>query len=1505
MPSTATDEDGFCNSSFWDPALSWDTDNPQLPLCFEKTALVWGPCLLLWLLTPLELFVIFRSKCRDVPWRFTNITKVVLNTMLVILSAFSLFSSIILYLNGEKIYPVDIWTPCVFTATFILALVLLLWDRVRGLQTSGVLFVFWLTLSIAGMAQFLTELSQVNEENPEEHRHKIILYMIYYPVLVLMFILNLFSDPVPRITDYPKYQKICPEVQASFASKVVFGWFDQLIWKGVRKSLTVADLWDLRYQDSSDQVVRRFERNWEKSLGTITAKTTDGGKKTESNRTSPKSNRKSKKKLSIIGPLCKTFWIPLLSGAFTKLIGDMIAFANPQVLNLMIEFVASKEFMWRGFLYAVSMFVIAELQTVFFHQHLMSMYVIGINCRTALMSAIYKKALRISNSARKLSTVGEVVNLMAVDAQRITEFLPFSHLLWSSQLTIIAAVYFLWQLLGPAALAGLAVMIVLIPINTLIAKKVKTLQMRQMKYKDERIKVMNEVLSGIKALKLYAWEPSFKNQILKIREKEIALLKTAALWNASTSFVWVCSSFLVSFATFGVFVFLDERNVLTAEIAFVATALFNIIRNPISFFPMMVQMLIQFLVAAKRINAFLNAEEIDENSVSHDETKEEPLIIENGSFSWGTESTDLPILRNITLKVQPGQLVAVVGAVGSGKSSLISAFLGEMDKVSGYVNTKGRIAYVPQQAWIQNTTVKENILFGSNYESKKYSHTVEACALRQDLDMLPGGDSTEIGEKGINLSGGQKQRVSLARAVYNDADIYLLDDPLSAVDAHVGKHIFESVIGPRGELRRKTRILVTHAVTFLNQVDFIVVLKAGEITEMGTFRELLAKKGEFSDFLVQHITDTDDPELESEIEEMLDDDDERMKLKEKLKLSKSGSARSSISSVSQLHLMPENDETITAHIDKLIQSEKTETGSVKWSVYIHYLKSTGLLLSLSTVGFQIISQAMAISANIWLSTWTNDTTAAVDGVQVLDKRNFYFEIYSLLGFGQVLAVLGCAFTLACCTIMASRHLHFTMLSSILRCPMSFFDTTPIGRLVNRFGKDVDVVDSVLPYTINSAMSSFANVLGTLVVITWSTPIFASVIVPVGLLYYLVQKVYVATSRQLKRIESVSRSPIFSHFSETVSGASSIRAYRVESRFIKTSEDRVDANLVCYYPSLVSNRWLGIRLETVGNILILFAALFAVLGRDTLDSGIVGLSISYALQITGMLNHAVRMGSEIETNIVSVERIKEYAEVPQEAPWEIQPRPHPGWPSHGTVQFKDYQVRYREGLDLVLRGVSFVVNGGEKIGIVGRTGAGKSSLTLSLFRILEAAGGHIYIDGLDISTIGLGDLRSKLTIIPQDPVLFSGSLRMNLDPFEVYSDTDLWRALQLAHLDEFTRSQTQKLHHSIIEGGENLSVGQRQLVCLARALLRKTQVLILDEATAAIDLETDDLIQQTIREEFKDCTVLTIAHRLNTIMDSDRVIVLERGTLKEFDSPTNLLKRPASIFYGMAKDAGLV
>ncbi|KAG8247924.1 Canalicular multispecific organic anion transporter 1 [Homalodisca vitripennis] len=1483
-----------------DVKKSWETSDPDFSLCFEKTVLVWTPCLVLWLLSPLELWLIYTSKCRDIPWGLTNILKLLLNLSLITVSIVSMGWSAVRYFQDEQVFLLDLWTPAIQTITFMLAAVLLMLDKVRGLHTSGVLFVFWLLLGIAGAAQFRTEILRDSTTESEEENFKYILYMIYYPIVLLMLVLNLFADPPPRSTDYPKYQKLCPEVQASFISKIIFGWFEPLIYKGFRKPLTVSDLWDLRYKDTSSQIVPRFEKNWKKKLdySTRTKSKTILGE-------NPPAKESETKPVSVLGPLFKTFWLPIVASGFTKVLSDALVFINPQILNLMISFVAGKDYLWKGFVYAAAMFLAAEMQTILTQNTFMNMYNVGINWRTSLMSSIYKKALRVSSAARKSSTVGEVVNLMAVDAQRCSDFAQFIHFIWTAPIIIVVALYFLWQILGVAVLAGLAVMIVIIPFNGVIANKMKKLQTKQMKYKDERVKLINEILTGIKVLKLYAWEPSFKDYILKIRDKELLQMRTSALYSSSISFLWLSSSFLVSFATFVTFVLIDERNVLTAEIAFVSAALFNVMRFPIALLPLVVTLLLQFLVSVKRISKFMNAEELDFGAVTHDENRKEPLIIENGVFSWNSESAEEAVLRNITLKIEPGKLVAVVGAVGSGKSSLISAFLGEMDKISGNVNTKGKIAYVPQQAWIQNATVKDNILFGVNYNSKEYDRTVENCALKPDFDMLPAGDNTEIGEKGINLSGGQKQRVSLARAVYNDADTYLLDDPLSAVDSHVGRHIFDNVIGPKGQLRKKTRVLVTHGVTFLHQVDVIVVMKAGEISEMGTFKELLAKRGEFSDFLVHHIAETEQGELDPEIKELIDEDKVlRQNIERKLSIISSADSFKSGSSQGRRRDSVKIDTKPIQKKDKLVQVEKTETGKVKYQVYIHYLKSIGLFLGLATIFFQLVSQASNALGSIWLSKWTSDTSAAVDGVQVMDKRNTYIEVYAAFGFGQVVSVVLSSFALAFGSLRASRILHQSMLANILRAPMSFFDTTPTGRLVNRFGKDVDTVDSVLPLTMTQALAGSVTVIATLGVIVWSTPIFASVILPVGLLYYFVQKMYVATSRQLKRIEAVSRSPIYSHFSETISGASSIRAYGVENRFMKTLEEKVDENTACLFPSLVSNRWLGVRLETIGNILILFAALFAVLKRDSLDPGIVGLSISYALQITSMLNAAVRFASEVETNIVSVERIKEYAEVPQEAAWEIQPRPNPEWPNQGVVQFQDYQVRYREGLELVLKGVTFTVSGGEKVGIVGRTGAGKSSLTLGLFRIIEAAGGHIFIDGLDISKIGLKDLRSKLTIIPQDPVLFSGTLRMNLDPFEMHSDSDVWRALELAHLSNFTRGLNLGLLYNITEGGENLSVGQRQLICLARAVLRKTKVLILDEATAAIDLETDDLIQATIRKEFRDCTVLTIAHRLNTIMDSDRVLVLDKGHIKEFDSPQNLLKSPSTIFYGMARDAGL-
>ncbi|TNN53941.1 Canalicular multispecific organic anion transporter 2 [Liparis tanakae] len=501
-------------------------------------------------------------------------------------------------------------------------------------------------------------------------------------------------------------------------------------------------------------------------------------------------------------------------------------------------------------------------------------------------------------------------------------------------------------------------------------------------------------------------------------------------------------------------------------------------------------------------------------------------------------------------------------------------------------------------------------------------------------------------------------------------------------------------------------------------------------------------------------------------------------------------------------------------------------------------------------------------------------------------------------------VLICSFTLAMGNIGAARKLHFNLLTNKFQTPQSFFDTTPLGRIINRFSKDIYIIDEALPSTVLMFLATFFASLSNMIVIVSSTPIFAVVIAPLAFVYIFVQRFYVATSRQLKRLESVSRSPIYSHFSETVTGSSVIRAYGRHDAFVVMSDMKVDENQKSYYPGIVSNRWLGVRIEFIGNCIVLFAALFAVTGKANLNPGLVGLSVSYALQVTMSLNWMVRMTSDLESNIVAVERVKEYSETKTEAPWEVEDKkPPPEWPTEGNVEFHDYSVRYREGLDLVLKNLTLSVKGGEKIGIVGRTGAGKSSMTLCLFRLLEAAGGEITIDGLKISELGLHDLRSRLTIIPQEPVLFSGTLKMNLDPFEKYSDEEVWRALEQSHLHKFVSNQPAKLDLECSEGGENLSVGQRQLVCLARALLRKTRILILDEATAAVDLETDDLIQSTIRTQFEDCTVFTIAHRLNTILDYTRVLVLDMGQIAEFDTPANLLSQ-RGVFYGMAKDAGL-
>ncbi|XP_061394478.1 multidrug resistance-associated protein 1 isoform X2 [Musca vetustissima] len=1547
MADTTHPMDEFCGSKFWDLNETWYTFDPDFTPCFEQTVLVWAPCAFFWAFCIFDFYYLKASLDKNIPWNKLNISKLLLTLALLVLTAVDFIMAMVKKgdeATADLIYPVEIWTPVIKFATFTLILIFIPLNRKYGVQTSGCQFLFWFLLTIFSIPRCRTEVraehdrSQVLQSSISEmpdyswDEYKYVSFMIYFAFCCAMLLLNCFADARPRETKYKRTDKEIPENSASFLSRITYQWFDIMAWKGYRNPLEEKDLWDLRPQDSCKEIMPIFAYYWNKNIrknykvdASQPKVKFSNGQVSFDNPHGPK-NGKKQGEASIMPPIIKSFGGVFLFGSMMKLITDILTFAQPQVLRWIIGFVEDytlpedqQQPEWKGIFYAVLLFLLAAVQTIILGQYFHRMFIVGLRIRTALINAIYRKALVLSNATRKESTVGEIVNLMAVDAQRFMDLTTYLNMLWSAPLQIALALYFLWQLLGPSVLAGLAVMIILIPVNGVIANRIKTYQIRQMKYKDERVKLMNEVLSGIKVLKLYAWEPSFEKQVLEIREKEIATLKSTAYLNASTSFLWSCAPFLVSLVTFATYVLIDENNVLDATKTFVSLSLFNILRFPLTMLPMLISNLVQTQVSVKRINKFMNSEELDPNNVQHDPKKPHPLSIENGVFSWGDGDITL---KNINMHVKKNTLCAIVGTVGSGKSSVVQAYLGEMEKISGSVNTVGSIAYVPQQAWIQNSTLRDNILFGKPYDRKRYNRVIDACALRPDIQMLSAGDQTEIGEKGINLSGGQKQRISMARAVYSDADLYFLDDPLSAVDSHVGKHIFEQVIGPKGLLGKKTRVLVTHGITFLPQTDNIYVMKMGEISESGTYQELLIKKGDFSDFLLQHLQEggeevEDLDVIKQQLEGNLQSDELKNQFRKAITLAKqeslsdSVSVRSFESGTSSIRRRKRMDSqtsvtTVASKKDledqgKLIETEKSQTGGVEFAVYKHYMKSVGIFLSLATLILNFVFQAFQIGSNLWLTKWSNDKDVAND----TGLRDMYLGVYGAFGFGQVIFSYGVAVTPWLGALRAAAILHRSLLWNVFRVPMRFFDTTPSGRILSRFSKDVEALDTVLPRLFDDGLWCGFVVLATIVVISMSTPIFLAVIVPIAFLYYFAQRFYVATSRQLMRLESVSRSPIYSHFGETVTGVSTIRAYAVQDRFIDESDNKVDKNQICKYPSLIANRWLAIRLEMVGNLIILFASLFAVLGGQT-NPGLVGLSVSYALQVTQTLNWLVRMSSDIETNIVAVERIKEYGETKQEAPWEIEGSKVPrDWPEQGQVCFEDFKVRYREGLDLVLRGISFKIAGGEKVGIVGRTGAGKSSLTLALFRIIEAAGGRILIDGIDISTLGLHTLRSRLTIIPQDPVLFSGSLRINLDPFEVKSDEEIWKALELSHLKAFVKSLPSGLNHEITEGGENLSVGQRQLVCLARALLRKTKVLILDEATAAVDLETDDLIQKTIRSEFADCTILTIAHRLNTIMDSDKVIVLDKGEIAEFDSPANLLNNPQSAFYSMAKDANLV
>ncbi|CAM1314160.1 ABCC2 (predicted) [Pycnogonum litorale] len=1390
-----------CNSSsLWDYNLTWNKASPDFTRCFQQTVAIWIPCGFLWIATPYELYQQVHSSSHNIPWNFKNITKCVATVSLMILSIMIVIHDVIVDLkfpvDGEFSYRALVFTPIFLSGTYILSIYLVIRGRHHGIRSSGSLFLFWLLLTISMTIALRSSIINMNDKEKHDFVKLLISIGVFTLALLQLFVASFADDrPTHENIEYKEDEKVCPEPTSSVLSQLIYSWMTPLITLGYRMPLSLHDIWTLTSDYRCNRVSEYFESYWNK-----TVKIT---------------NRMTHRKRKSIGlELLKAFWPSLFAGFVYRLLHDILILLNPQLLNLLINYISSSsDPHWKGLFYAVALFISAELQSLFVGRHYFHQFTAAIQIHGALVSAIYKKV-------------------------------------------------------------------------------------ENMKMKDQRIGLIKESLKGIKVLKLYAWEIPFMQKVTDIREKEIDLLRKIALLNALMRLSWTICPFIVALLTFGTFVFIDDDNILTPNIVFVSLSLLNIIQFSLRITPDTISFLVRAYVSMNRINEFMFAAEVEGIGISQDDkcAGENDIVLSNCTFCWSKRESRMGkgILKNINLKIKRGSLVAVIGQVGSGKTSLISAILGEMVNCKGYVNVHGSVSYVPQLAWIRNSTVKDNILMYKGHVKSTYECIIDRCDLRKDLDILPGGDQSEIGDMGINLSGGQKQRISLARAVYHDADIYLLDDPLSAVDSYVGKHIFDQVIGPNGILNTKTRVFATHGLSYLPYCDVIVFMKDGTINEICDYEKRTRSKQIFEDIahaVNDEIYNDGNPNnnmtlqnsnviSRNKVESERTRDDGLSDFNERSSLLAHGSERKSRKS-------------------NIICSESVQVGRVGQSVYNGYLRSIGYATVIFILVTKICAEGFLAGSNVWLSKWSSDSYNN-------SLKYVGLEIYGGLAAGQAFFAALATFGLVYVTMNSAKSLHDKMLKSVMRSPMWFFDTTPIGRIINRLSEDFSVIDLDLIGKADDILNSILQIVFTIIVISINIPIFLAFMIPIVIIFYLIQKVYVLSSTQLRRLESVTRSPLFDQFSESLTGTFSIRAYGLQSRFIDEFSNNVDTNHRCFFSIVMANRWLSVRLEFIANCVILFTALFAVYNRETIDAGTVGLTVSYAMNMTTELLWIVRTMSDLEINMVSVERILEYCNLTDEAPWNIaENKLQHRWPKDGRVEFHSYSVKYRNEFDLVLANINCCINAGEKIGICGRTGAGKSTLMLGLFRLLEASDGSIFIDGVNISNIGLHDLRAKLTVVPQDPVLFAGNLRFNLDPFSNFSDDQIWKVLEHAHLKHFVSTLDAGLMYEIGEGGENLSVGQRQLVCLARALLRKTKIILLDEATAATDLQTDRLIQEIVKREFSDCTVLTIAHRLTTIMDSTRVMVLDSGRVIEFDSPSKLIENRNSSFYQMVEDNGLI
>ncbi|KAI0711948.1 P-loop containing nucleoside triphosphate hydrolase protein [Cerioporus squamosus] len=1346
------------------------------------------------------------------------------------------------------------------------------------------------------------------------------------------------KDPPPPAPKSLDDATVIPLVYASIFTILTYRWINPIMSLGYQRTLQATDLWKMDPSRESGNLGAQLDEAWaarvkaandwntrlangeikpgiyNRTKWAVQALRGNGGGSRRERRAALETQWREvdgRKHASLAWTLNDVLGRDFWFGGIFKVIGDTAALMGPLLVKAIINY--GKEHtaavaagrtppsIGRGVGMAIGLFCTTVTASVCQHQFFWRSMTTGLLARAALISSVYKRGVSLTGKARMTLPNAALVTHISTDISRVDA----------------CAQWFL----GPSALAGFSLFLLIIPIQ----ERVMSFQFRtgkkSLRWTDRRAKIILEVLGAMRVVKYFCYEQPFLKRIFDIRKNE--LKGTRKIQIARSANIAAAYSVPILAATIAFVTYTSTTKGFDVAIIFASLSLFQLLRQPLMFLPRALSATTDAQNALVRLTKVFNAETQDPaQAVTINPEQELALEVKGATFEWeettatadmmgnplkekdkakvkekkkekkkgngegaATPNGEQPFqIKDVTMLVPRGALVAIVGSVGSGKSSLLQGLIGEMRKVKGHVSFGGRVAYCSQTAWIQNATLRENVLFGRPYEEERYWKVIEQASLLPDLQVLADGDLTEIGEKGINLSGGQKQRVNIARALYYDADVVIFDDPLSAVDAHVGKALFADAIVGALRNRGKTVLLVTHALHFLSQCDYVYTLENGRIAEQGTYVDLMTNGKEFARLMQEFGGSTQEEEDETE-EDIAEAAKRQAPAIDEAK-EKSDSIQRKGAGTGKLE-------------GRLIVREKRTTGSVSWRVYGDYIAAGRALFTVPLLILCMLAmQGSSIMNNYTLIWWQANTFNR--------PNSFYQLMYAMLGVGQSLFTFAVGAVMDEMGYFVSQNLHHGSIRNIFYAPMSFFDATPMGRILSVFGKDIENIDNQLPVSMRLLVLTLANVFGSVVIVTVVEHYFIIAAVGIAVGYSYFAGFYRASARELKRLDNMLRSLLYAHFAESLSGLPTIRSYGEISRFLRDNEYYVDLEDRAAYLTITNQRWLAIRLDMLGGIMTFIVAMLAVSNATGINPAEIGLVLTYTTSLTQLCGMLTRQSAEVENYMSSVERILEYSReehIPQEAPHEIADRKPPAdWPAEGAIEFKDVAMRYRPGLPFVLKGLSMQIKGGEKIGVVGRTGAGKSTLMLALFRIVELAAGSITIDGIDISELGLKDLRSKISIIPQDPLLFSGTIRSNLDPFNLYTDAQLWDALHRSFLVESPKVDVDGTHtptsrfnlDTVIESeGSNLSVGERSLLSLARALVKDSQVV-----------ETDSKIQHTIQTQFSHKTLLCIAHRLRTIISYDRILVLEAGKIAEFDTPQNLFNLRDGIFHGMCERSGI-